>query len=117
MFVLEVKENNGISGLFLRGEIIGFGKCFTGSTVFSLTGEVLDHPTQTSIKIGDGKHIEDYLGRFINHSCNPSVEISGREVVAIRDLEIGDEVTFNYLENEDELVVPFECSCCGKLIK
>lgn len=43
-------------------------------------------------------HIEDEQGRFINHSCNPSVRIKGNKVIALRDIDPLKEITFNYSE-------------------
>jgi len=87
-----------------------------GSVIYTLYGPVTDTPTQTSIKVGEGEHIEDAMGAYINHNCDPSARIEGKNVVAIRDLHPDEEVTFNYSHNEDELVVPFLCSCCGIMI-
>lgn len=60
------------------------------------------------------KSDEDYDGikLFINHSCNPNCGLMGLNVgVAMRDIEVGEEITFDYamLDNED---YSFEC-CCG----
>lgn len=106
-----VKNEEGVKGLYL--EDASFKK---GEVVHTLSGPVLSEPTQTSIKVADYNHIEDPVGKFINHSCHPTTKIDGFEVIALKKLSRGDQITFNYLENEDELAVPFFCSCCGKLI-
>ena len=59
--------------------------------------------------------------RFINHSCDPNCEsdvIDGRVYIqAIRDIEPGEELTYDYaLEPEDELLpasgeLPYKCRC------
>jgi hypothetical protein len=37
-------------------------------------------------------------------------------VVALRNMLAGDEVTFNYEDNETAIASPFVCRCCGNLI-
>jgi len=37
-------------------------------------------------------------------------------LVALRNIKSGDEITFNYESNEEELAVPFKCDCHGRLI-
>jgi len=63
---------------------------------------------------------EDEIKLFINHSCSPNCGIRGEiTFVAIRDIEIGDELTIDYafLDNEN---YSFECncgnSCCRSII-
>lgn len=48
---------------------------------------------------------------YINHSCNPNCGIRGDIIgIAIRDIDIGEEITFDYafLDNEDNR---FKCAC------
>ena len=85
--------------------------------ILELKGITSVVPTQTSIKIGEALHIEDEIGRFINHKCNPTSRIIGRQVIALCNLNAGDEITFNYNDNEDKLVAPFKCTCCGIMIE
>ena len=89
-----------------------------GSVVHTLSLEsVSSSPTRTSIEIGTDRHAEDITGRFINHACNPSCMIQDNYVVAIKNIYSGDEITFDYSENETHMASPFLCDCCGKLIK
>ncbi|MDO8503344.1 MAG: SET domain-containing protein-lysine N-methyltransferase [bacterium] len=52
--------------------------------------------------------------KYINHSCDPSTyvkTINGvRKVVAMHDIKIGDEITFDYAINGDNEGT-FECKC------
>tara|TARA_R110000824_G_scaffold130856_3_gene292777 strand:- start:396 stop:809 length:414 start_codon:yes stop_codon:yes gene_type:complete len=72
--------------------------------------------TRTSIQVAPNTHVEDEIGKYINHSCSPTCRIEEMSVISIVDLKEGDELTFDYSENEDEIASPFECRCCGKLI-
>ena len=74
-------------------------------------------PTRTSIQIGPSLHVEDSVGKYINHACNPTCKVEGANVVALKDLDKGAEITFNYNENEDRLASPFKCGCCGNEIR
>ena len=87
-----------------------------GEVVWVLSGEVSKTPTRTSIRVGPGVHVEDPVGIRMNHACLPSVRISGRDVVALRGLSTGDELTFDYRDTESPVSHPFVCGCCGRMI-
>ncbi len=79
--------------------------------------DIIASPTRTSIQISEGKHVEDDIGKYINHACDPTCEIQGHKVVALRNLSAGEEATFDYSKNETYMANPFICKCCGKLIR
>jgi len=63
---------------------------------------------------------ENEIKLFVNHSCNPNCGLRGEiTFVAIRDIDIDEELTFDYafLDNED---YKFNCTCgainCRKII-
>ena len=86
-----------------------------GEVVLRLSDSVFrDSPSRTSIRIGEGRHAEHPVGIFINHSCQPSCQVVGDEIVALSDLASGDEITFDYTANEETLASPFTCLECGK---
>jgi SET domain-containing protein len=89
-----------------------------GAVIFEMKGKIVDAPTQTSVQVGEKKHIEDNLAKFLNHHCSASamVDREKKALVALRNLNPGDEITFDYRKNEDKMAVPFMCGCCGKLI-
>jgi hypothetical protein len=49
--------------------------------------------------------------RFINHSCAPNSSWSGHDLLASRHLSAGEEVTWDYLETEQEIAAAFACLC------
>ena len=109
--LVTVRLSGGIHGVFI------LAGCEAGRPVHELSNrETLNEPTRTSIEIRSNLHVEDYFGRYINHDCNPTCEIQGYKVVAIKNMFAGDEVTFNYEENETAIASPFVCRCCGNLI-
>jgi SET domain len=97
----------------------------TGEVVFVLEGEIIEHPSKYSVQIGERRHLEplspdpsdvNSLIHFFNHSCDPSTRIDFEDLTvrALRDLEPGEEVTFNYNTTEYEMANPFNCNCNGK---
>lgn len=56
-----------------------------------------------------------------NHSCEPSTAYDGLDVVALRNISCGEELTLDYATFLDEHMEPFECHCgsknCRGLIK
>jgi len=92
---------------------------------------IVKERTYTSIQISKTKHIEDFVGKFFNHSCSPNLEFVAKEIVnnaalysckkefymkAIHAIRKGDELTFDYRTTESEIVRPFICKCCNKEI-
>ena len=108
---VKVEFENNMHGVFAsRG-------CITGTIVLSLSlKDISDIPTRTSIHIGNGIHAEDPVGIYINHACSPTCKIEGQSVVSLVDLCKGDEITFDYRDNELNIASPFTCRCCGILI-
>lgn len=80
----------------------------------------LKEPTRTSIQVGSEQHIEDTLGRYINHNCNPNTKITrdnrNIKLVAIKNILKTQEITFDYNSTEWKLTYPFRCNCHGTLI-
>jgi hypothetical protein len=75
--------------------------------VFTLSGEKFNKPTKYTIHIGNNIHIYDKNGIFINHSFTPTVYINNYDVIALVDIQINDEITFNYNDSEINMANPF----------
>ena len=78
-----------------------------GDILFVLSGKIFANPTRETIYVGNGTHIHDPFGIYINHSFMPSVRIDSRNVRAARDINSGDEITFDYNLNEIQMANPF----------
>ena len=51
-------------------------------------------------------------GDMINHSCGPNCGIAGTSSVqALRDIEIGEELTFDYAMSDSSQYDEFNCAC------
>ena len=91
--------------------------------LFSVDGNSTTMPTRHSVQIGPSLHIDlpdgygpdeildRFYWRFMNHSCEPSAIIRGLDVLALRPIQPGEEVTFDYNTTEYEMAEPFECRC------
>ncbi len=100
---MEIRHSKSVNGkgLFIKNT---YKK---NDIVHVLNGEVLDSPTRESIHVGNNKHILDKFGIFMNHSFNPNTEIRGYDVIAIKDINPDDELTFNYNVSEINMASPF----------
>ena len=89
-----------------------------GELLFKMKGAILEAPTRTSVQISENKHIEDKLAGCMNHNCSPSAKVdrASQSFISLKDLRAGEEITFNYNQNEDVMASPFICECCRKLI-
>jgi hypothetical protein len=62
-----------------------------------------------------GKHITlqpEFL-QYINHSCAPNVffDTTAMQLVALKEIREGEEMTFFYPSTEWEMIQPFNCYC------
>ena len=75
-----------------------------------------------SVQIDDDKFIDSkyyYPEDYINHSCDPNTKIDFKTMnfVALRNIKKGEEITYNYLTTEYDLVrdnLDFDCKCGSK---
>ncbi|MEM9952628.1 MAG: SET domain-containing protein [Chloroflexota bacterium] len=94
-----------------------------GGTI--VTGEQLVTLTETlqslSIQVHDDLFLVSTIigaGDHINHSCNPNCGIQGQiAIVAMRDINAGEEATFDYAMCDTAPYDEFSCECCRKSIK
>lgn len=127
------KRPVGPAHLVVRRSDIDSDGCHTtvsikkGEAVVDYTGRRLtikqadalydDHPRTYLFGLTDGKHVIDGEGvaAFINHSCDPNceaAEIKGRVwIIAARDIEAGEELTYDYNLYDGDLDDPSPCFC------
>ena len=109
---MEVREINGMKGLFANGNFK------TGEIVCKIEGHRISQPSRTSVQVGINEHIDVKEPiMYINHRCEGNIGLKNDTFVAVQDIAIGDEITFNYNETEEELAEPFNCRDCGELLK
>lgn len=81
-------------------------------------GITQSYATYLTVQTGVDTHITlmpEFL-QYINHSCEPNVffNTEAMELVALKDIQPGDEFTFFYPSTEWEMAQPFVCSCGTK---
>jgi hypothetical protein len=82
-------------------------------------GTISAEPTYLTVQVGPRKHITlqpEHL-QYINHSCEPNVffDTSSMQLVALKDLHAGDELTFFYPSTEWRMTQRFNCYCGSPL--
>jgi hypothetical protein len=89
-----------------------------GDVIRSLEGSTTTpFPNSASIQVGPAQHVEDEYGSWMNHSCLPNTTIFNRQILAIKTIQPGTELTYNYVKTEACLNEPIECFRCGTLIE
>jgi len=78
-------------------------------------GTISAEPTYLTVQVGVGKHITlqpEFL-QYINHSCDPNVffDTTSMQLVALRELDKEEEMTFFYPSTEWEMTQSFNCYC------
>lgn len=75
--------------------------------------DVREKPNRFTVQIGRDKHT--HVGKLaaLNHSCDPNVilDTAKMQMVARRDIEKGEELSFFYPSTEWEMDAPFICLC------
>lgn len=78
-------------------------------------GTIAAEPTYLTVQIDIGKHITlqpEFL-QYINHSCDPNVffDTTSMELVTLKEVQAGEEMTFFYPSSEWEMKQTFDCYC------
>ena len=87
--------------------------------------ETYSEPGVFTIQVGLQKHIDLLPNElaYTNHSCDPNIyfDVEKKCVVALKDINPGDELCFFYPSTELDMAAPFSCQCaspkCLKIIK
>ncbi len=93
-------------------------------TTFGSRG-IFEIPTYLTVQLDENQHflLKPIFLQYINHSCDPNVyfDLEKNELIAIKHIEINEELTFFYPSTEWEMTQPFDCHCetsiCLKSIK
>lgn len=87
-----------------------------GEVVSEFTSEhIFEVATYLTVQTGENKHITlapDFL-QYINHSCNPNVffDTTQMQLIALKEIQPGDELMFFYPSSEWQMTQPFDCFC------
>jgi len=105
-----------VLGASPHGEaVIAIQELAPGTLVFPLTGTLTHIPDTYTIQIGAHTHLlpDGQLWRYLNHSCAPNcrIDFNTWSLVTTRTIQCNEELTFNYLTTEWDMVAPFACRC------
>ena len=77
------------------------------------TEKVIDRANRYTVQIGRDRHTEVGKLSALNHSCDPNVilDTENLKMVACRDIQEGEELSFFYPATEWEMDAPFICLC------
>lgn len=111
-------DGKGGRGLFAiepiaEGEqvVVFGGEVITRQQVLRLSAKHLRSTIQVAEDLYLYSH-HDGPGDWVNHSCAPNAGLSGQIVlVALRDIEPGEEICFDYATCDGTSYDEFECSC------
>lgn len=77
--------------------------------------EVLTAASYLTVQVGIDKHIllSPLDLQYCNHSCAPNVffDTSAMQVIALKPIQDGEELTFFYPSTEWTMAQPFQCYC------
>ncbi|MDZ4794724.1 MAG: SET domain-containing protein-lysine N-methyltransferase [Bacteroidota bacterium] len=78
-------------------------------------GTIAAEPTYLTVQVGVGKHITlqpEFL-QYINHSCEPNVffNTSTMQLVALKAIQLEEEMSFFYPSTEWKMTQSFNCYC------
>jgi hypothetical protein len=85
-----------------------------GEVISTIPSEnVMDKPNRFTVQIARDRHT--HVGKLaaLNHSCDPNVILDTKNMlmIACRDIEKGEELSFFYPSTEWEMNAPFICLC------
>ena len=85
-----------------------------GEVICSMPSEnIMDKPNRFTVQIAKDRHT--HVGKLaaLNHSCDPNVVLDTERMLMIarRDIEKGEELSFFYPSTEWEMDAPFICLC------
>ena len=96
------------------GELVAIWSGFivNGAKLKMLPEEMQKHTLQVEEDAYLVTSVPDEPADYINHSCNPNVGLSGQiTLVAMRDIEPGEEICFDYAMSDGSPYDEFECAC------
>lgn len=86
-----------------------------GTILSEFNGKVFENPTRYTVQINKNQHLElqpEHL-RYTNHSCEPNVffDTTNRQLISLRSINAGEELSFFYPSTEWDMTEAFDCSC------
>ena len=78
--------------------------------------EIQNYRTWRTLQLDESRHLRNEFLNFVDHSCSPNslFDVENLALVAIRDISVGNPISFFYPGSEVELSQTFECQCGSK---
>lgn len=102
---------------------IADARILQGALILSFERNFIPYPTHTTLRVDEHLHQLSLdpkaAENFINHSCEPNayIEWGQLQLRALRDIEEGEEVTYNYFTSDWDGEDVFECRCSAPTCK
>lgn len=99
-----------------RGKsLVCAGDIGANEALLHIAGVRVETAGRHSIQRGERDHVSGpgASWTFLNHACAPNaaVRFPASEVVSLRAIRVGEEITYNYLTTEWDMAEPFACGC------
>lgn len=98
--------------------LVALGSIAAGQAILRIDGTLSAQPSRHSVQVGVDLHVapegdppEHGFWRYLNHSCDPNAWLRGRELIALRDIQAREGVSFDYNTTEWDMAEPFACHC------
>ena len=108
--VITIKTENKFRSLVARQDFA------RGQVVYAIPSEkVFDKPNRFTVQMDRALHTEVGKLSALNHSCDPNVGFTGQiGLVAMCDIQAGEELTFDYAMCDGSEYDEFDCYCGSK---
>lgn len=87
------------------------GNCVSGARLHQLQSDGSAHAVQIDDDLFLVSELTTIPGDTVGHSCHPNCGIVGGLVVAMRDIEAGESLTYDHAMTTGCAVNDFECGC------
>ena len=98
--------------------LVSLGPVARGQVILQIDGVQTHQPSRHSVQVGPGTHLapqgdppEHGQWRYLNHSCAPNAWLRGLELIALRDIQAQEALSFDYNPTEWDMAEPFACHC------
>ena len=123
--VTKITPDKGTLGVFAceeirSGELLAvFGGIVVTTHELS---QLMDYQQHQAIQVEEGLHLapfgESEPADYFNHSCDPNAGLDGQiALVALRDIQSGEEVSFDYATSDSTHYDDFDCQCGSNLCR
>jgi hypothetical protein len=114
-------DSKGGRGVFAREKVrakevlvVWGGEIVTGD----MLNDMSDDKRRLSIQVEEDLYLvtgNEGPADWVNHSCSPNAGLVGQVVlVALRDIRVGEEISFDYATSDGSPYDEFECGCGAK---